>query len=94
MRRVMPGRVRVARSEPRPTKASGTSHLNASATQRPALRLLYAEPFRAAAELAWQRIGGSGLAAAVDAAPGDGHPVVIFPGLGGGAKSVSTLSAH
>ncbi len=84
----------MARSEPHPTKASGTSHLNASAIQRPALRLLYAEPFRAAAELAWQRVAGSGVAAAVEVTPGDGHPVVIFPGLGGGAKSVATLRTH
>lgn len=28
------------------------------------------------------------------AASGDGHPVVIFPGLGGGAASISTLLKH
>lgn len=44
--------------------------------QRPSLALLGTEPFRAAIEFAWHKLGQSD-----DAKPGDGHPVVIFPGL-------------
>lgn len=61
----------------------------ALAVQRPSLALLGAEPFRAAMELACQRFGKSD-----DARPGDGHPVVIFPGLGADGHSVATLRAH
>ncbi len=59
------------------------------ATQRPSLALLCAEPFRAASEFAWHKLGkcDSGT-------PGDGHPVVIFPGLGADQKSIATLRAH
>lgn len=64
---------------------------NASAVtiQRPSLALLCAEPFRAASELAWHT-----FAKPDDAVPGDGHPVVIFPGLGANGNSVATLRAH
>lgn len=65
-------------------------HLEAtSSIQRPSLALLGAEPFRAAMELVRHKLGKSD-----DAKPGDGHPVVIFPGLGGGAQSVAILRAH
>jgi pimeloyl-ACP methyl ester carboxylesterase len=57
--------------------------------QRPSLALLGAEPFRAVLEFAWHRLGKSS-----DAKPGDGHPVVIFPGLGADGKSVATLLSH
>lgn len=53
------------------------------------LALLGAEPFRAAMELAWHQFAMSD-----DAKPGDGHPVVIFPGLGSDGSSVATLRAH
>lgn len=62
---------------------------DALAIQRPSLALLGAEPFRAAIEFAWHKIGKSD-----DAKPGDGHPVVIFPGLGADGSSVATLRAH
>lgn len=57
--------------------------------QRPALSLLGTEPFRAAMEFAQHKFTKPS-----DAKPGDGHPVVIFPGLGTDGKSVATLRAH
>ena len=40
-------------------------------------------------EFAWHKISKSDVAK-----PGDGHPVIIFPGLGTDGKSVATLRAH
>lgn len=57
--------------------------------QRPSLALLGAEPFRAVFELARHR-----LAKAERPPRGDGHPVVIFPGLGADGHSVATLRDH
>ena len=57
--------------------------------QRPSLALLGAEPFRAALEFAWHKLGKTD-----DAKPGDGHPVLIFPGLGADGNSVATLRNH
>ena len=57
--------------------------------QRPSLALLGAEPFRAVMELARQTLGKPD-----GGVPGDGHPVVIFPGLGADGHSVATLRAH
>lgn len=57
--------------------------------RRPSLALLGAEPFRAAMEFAWHKLGKSD-----DTKPGDGHPVVIFPGLGMDGSSVATLREH
>ena len=54
--------------------------------QRPSLVLLSAEPFRAAIELARQKLGKTR-----PQPRGDGHPVVIFPGLGANGSSVTTL---
>jgi pimeloyl-ACP methyl ester carboxylesterase len=65
------------------------THLTAEVVQRPSLALLAAEPFRAAMEFAWHK-----LARSDDTQPGDGHPVVIFPGLGAGGNSVAPLCAH
>ncbi len=59
------------------------------AVQRPAIGLLGTEPFRAAMELMRHK-----LVKTAAPMPGDGHPVVIFPGLGAGAASVATLRAH
>lgn len=61
----------------------------AAAAQRPSLVLFGTEPIRAAMELVrhvWS--------APSSAASGDGHPVVIFPGLGAGAASLTTLLKH
>ena len=57
--------------------------------RRPPLALLGAEPFRAVYELARHR-----LAEVRPSKPGDGHPVVIFPGLGADGRSVATLREH
>ncbi len=56
---------------------------------RPALSLLVAEPFRAALDFASHQ-----LAKPARAASGDGHPVVIFPGLGTDGKSVAGVRDH
>jgi triacylglycerol esterase/lipase EstA (alpha/beta hydrolase family) len=61
----------------------------ADSIQRPSLALLGAEPFRAAMELARHR-----FSKAPAAKPGDGHAVVIFPGLGADGRSVATLREH
>lgn len=66
----------------------------ASDIRRPSLALLCAEPFRAVSEFAWHSFGKSADAGPADARPGDGHPVVIFPGLGADGKSVATLRAR
>jgi hypothetical protein len=57
--------------------------------RRPSLALLGAEPFRAALELASHK-----FARPAPSTPGDGHAVVLFPGLGADGASVSTLRAH
>jgi len=57
--------------------------------QPPSLAMLGAEPFRAAMEFGWHN-----FALSHDAKPGDGHPVVIFPGLGSDGNSVSALREH
>ncbi len=72
---------------PDPGAAAGTNP--ALPIQRPSLALLGAEPFRAAMEFALHKFGK-----ADDAKFGDGHPVVIFPGLGADGKSVATLRTH
>jgi pimeloyl-ACP methyl ester carboxylesterase len=65
-------------------------HTSIESIHRPSLTLLGAEPFRAAMEFAQQRFGKSQH----HVKAGDGHPVVIFPGLGTDGKSVSTLREH
>jgi len=65
------------------------NNLDALSIQRPSLSLLGAEPFRAAMEFAFHKFGK-----ADGAKPGDGHPVVIFPGLGADGHSVATLRSH
>ena len=63
--------------------------LAVSAAQRPSLALLGAEPFRAAMELTSHMFARSATAK-----PGDGHAVVIFPGLGASGGSVAPLREH
>lgn len=65
------------------------SNLNVLKIQRPSLSLLLSEPLRAATEFAGYRFGKPH-----DAKPGDGHPVILFPGLGSDGKSVATLRAY
>ena len=57
--------------------------------QRPSLALLGTEPLRAAMDYARNR-----LAPGRPIRVGDGHPVVIFPGLGAGGRSVAGLRRH
>lgn len=57
--------------------------------QRPSLALLGSEPLRAAFEFVRHRI-----AKADTGEPGDGHPVVIFPGLGADGHVVAPLREH
>lgn len=57
--------------------------------QRPPLALLGVEPFRAAMEFARHK-----FASPSPTPRGDGHPVVIFPGLGADGKSVAILRNH
>lgn len=57
---------------------------------RPALGLLVSEPWRAALELVSHRLGRG-----IETTPhGDGHPVVIFPGLAADGSAVRTLREH
>jgi pimeloyl-ACP methyl ester carboxylesterase len=63
--------------------------LEIDAVQRPSLALLGTEPFRAAMEFASHKFGKSRKLK-----PGDGHPVVIFPGLGADGRSLATLREH
>jgi len=65
------------------------NHAPVLPVKRPSLALLGAEPFRAALELASHKLGQRR-----DQRPGDGHPVVIFPGLGADGSWVSTLRDH
>ncbi len=67
--------------------SSITMHLPTVA--RPPLVLLGIEPWRAAAEFIWHR-----LHPAPAQPSGDGHPVVIFPGLASGARAVAPLRQH
>jgi len=60
-----------------------------SAVARPSLALLGAEPFRAALEFASHKL------ASRDARQlGDGHPVLIFPGLATSGRSLAPLREH
>lgn len=56
---------------------------------RPALSLFASEPWRAAKELMMLAMMQS-----EDVPTGDGHPVIIFPGLAAGGKSVAPLRKH
>jgi hypothetical protein len=70
---------------------SPSAALGLAPISRPALGLLVSEPWRAAVELASHRLrrGFSKVQAA-----GDGHPVVIFPGLAADGSAVATLREH
>jgi pimeloyl-ACP methyl ester carboxylesterase len=57
--------------------------------QRPSISLLGVEPWRAAMEFVSHKLAGP------EATPvGDGHPVVIFPGLGTDGSAVAPLRQH
>ena len=56
--------------------------------QAPSLGLLAAEPMRAIFDFFAARIGH------LDVVEGDGHPVVVYPGLGAGAFTTAQLRSH
>ena len=60
----------------------------ALAFQAPSLALLATEPLRALLELC------AGKVAAPSTVAGDGHPVIVYPGLGAGALTTSQLRSY
>lgn len=60
----------------------------ALAFQAPSFGLLATEPLRALLDLCSTKVG------ALPSVQGDGHPVVIYPGLGAGALTTSPLRKH
>lgn len=60
----------------------------ALAFQSPSLALLVTEPLRAALEFLAGRLGQPA------AVRGDGHPVIVYPGLGAGALATSPLRSY
>ncbi|NKI94625.1 alpha/beta fold hydrolase [Rhizobacter sp. SG703] len=70
---------------------SPSAALGPAPISRPALGLLVSEPWRAALELASHRLG-RGFSTVQR--KGDGHPVVIFPGLAADGSAVATLREH
>ncbi len=58
----------------------------AAPPKRPNLLLLGSEPWRAAREYLAHKVG-----AAVEGSPGDGHPVIFFPGLGTSDSALAPL---
>lgn len=59
-----------------------------AAFNAPSLALLVSEPLRAVFDFLGARIG------ARPSSIGDGHPVIVYPGLGGGAMSTSHLRRY
>lgn len=70
-------------------RASAHPRTGDAAVQRPSLALLGAEPFRAALDFARHQ-----LSKTLPAKAGDGHPVVLFPGLGADGHSLAPLREH
>jgi pimeloyl-ACP methyl ester carboxylesterase len=72
---------------------TGTDVMSLAAQQsdisRPSLTLLGIEPWRAAFEFVSHKLSGPR-----PAPDGDGHPIVIFPGLGTDGSAVAPLRAH
>lgn len=64
------------------------SSSSTAAFQAPSLSLLVTEPLRAVLDFASSKFGQPA------AVSGDGHPIVVYPGLGGGAFSTSALRRH
>ncbi|MEJ5991156.1 alpha/beta hydrolase [Ramlibacter sp. PS3R-8] len=58
------------------------------AFQAPSFALLVTEPLRAALDFCASRLGH------LPTVDGDGHPVVVYPGLGAGALTTSHLRTH
>ena len=72
------------------SNSSATFHpATAPSARRPGWLLLGTEPWRAASEfIAWK------VLPARAAAVGDGHPVIIFPGLASDGRALAPLRAH
>jgi hypothetical protein len=62
-----------------------TQAIHSSPFRAPPLSLLATEPLRALFDYVSSRVGSQPLDV------GDGHPVVVYPGLGGGALTTSHL---
>lgn len=58
------------------------------AFRAPSLALLATEPFRAVLEFCSVHLGQP------DLVQGDGHPVIVYPGLGAGSMTTAALRAH
>jgi hypothetical protein len=58
------------------------------AFQAPSLALLATEPLRAALEFCAAKLSS------LSTVDGDGHPVIVYPGLGAGALTTAQLRAH
>jgi len=67
------------------TRQAEPTHLDRSGTAPPTLPLLVMEPMRAALEFLASRIAGSPRGV------GDGHPVIVYPGLAANAWSTLRL---
>jgi hypothetical protein len=67
---------------------SSTASTALSAFEAPSLALLAAEPLRALFDYCSARLGHPAPVA------GDGHPVIVYPGLGAGAFTTSQLRGH
>jgi pimeloyl-ACP methyl ester carboxylesterase len=61
---------------------------NSLAFQAPSLALLATEPLRAVLDLFASRLGH------LPTVDGDGHPVIVYPGLGAGPLTTSQLRSH
>jgi hypothetical protein len=61
---------------------------NSLAFQAPSLALLATEPLRAILDFCSSKLGH------LPTVDGDGHPVVVYPGLGAGALTTSQLRTH
>ncbi len=66
-----------------------TPACNVAAIRRPPLALLGAEPWRAA----WEYVSHA-LDSRASPTAADGHPVVLFPGLGSDGKALAPLRRH
>lgn len=71
------------------TTMNQAAALPALPVRSPSLTLFGTEPVRAALEFLSHK-----LARSPSHAPGDGHPVILFPGLGAGATSLAPLRNH
>jgi hypothetical protein len=86
--RVLAHALRVSNDQSPPSEDTTMSHA-ITAISRPSLALLSSEPWRAAMEFISLKLRRTKPIAA-----GDGHPVIIFPGLATDANAVAPLLRH